>query len=238
MRLQKSAAQIADILGQFWRENLTESSRTSLVTPGRERPRELTAINKSPTALATRYRNGNLFWIDTRKTSCMRTIAIPFLNLGDQASAQPVDKSPAEIWGPRFALLVLLIWVAAFAIGFTASLAMLTAIGFAAAITGLRSPIVGLLGIGLLCTLESYTRAYLMTGGLLRFHTFNYWLLIVMVIGAPLVLRRNDPHSRLLQLYSIVLMLGLLFSPDPMSGVSHILNIVTMFGLLVYFLRG
>jgi hypothetical protein len=141
-------------------------------------------------------------------------------------------------WGLGFAGLVTVVTVCGLAAGLKAALVLLTAAGFAAAVLGVFWPVPGLLGIGILCTIDSLTRVYLMKGNLLRWNTFNYWLLLVMLLSLPLLMRLRDPHSRVLQALLLLLVAELSFSPDVKLGMLHVLNGGVMFGLLVYLLRG
>jgi O-antigen ligase len=109
--------------------------------------------------------------------------------------------------------------------------------GFAAAVVGLWKPPLGVLGVATLCTLDAVSRIYLLTGGLLRWNTFNYWLLFVMLLQIGWLVRLRDPQIRLLQVFIALLTVELVFSQDLMGGVQHILNLATVFGLLVYFRR-
>lgn len=153
------------------------------------------------------------------------------------SSIQGVEKTSTELWGQRFVVAILIIWASAFVIGFMPALGILAALGFASAVVGLRCPFIGLIGVGILCTISSPMRIYLMTGGFLRWNTFNYWLLVVMVLAAPMLLRRTDPHTRLLQAIIVFLLVGLTITPSMLSGIQSILRFVVAFGLLVYFGR-
>jgi O-antigen ligase len=148
-----------------------------------------------------------------------------------------VALSPAAIWGTCLIVLSVCVWAAGFVVGFPVALSVLTLTGFAAAIVGLRWPVLGLLGVSMLCTLDPITRNLLLVGGLLRFNTFNYWLLVVILLGSPLLLRLKDPQTRIMQAFLAVLGLGLLITPDLYRGVLHVLSVFTMLGLLVYFIR-
>lgn len=154
--------------------------------------------------------------------------------LSDTPVQQPAASS-ARYWGQRLLAVVILTWGASFVVGVEAALVVLTIVGFGAAIAGLRNPALGLLGIGILCTIDSPARALLLTGGLLRFNTFNYWLLIVMILSIPFLLRLKDPQTRLLQAFILLMGLQLAVTTGRVGGVFAILNIVTLFGLLVYF---
>jgi len=161
-----------------------------------------------------------------------RTAVLPL----SRSQTRPV-RPPAAIWGKRLALLSAAVWAAGLAIGFERSLLVLTLVGFAAAITGVGRPALGLLGVGMLCTLDSISRAYLLTGGLWRWNTFNYWLLVVMLLSLPFLFHLRDLQTRLVQGMLLLLIIGLLFSPEPRTGLQDVLNVVTLFGIMVYFAR-
>lgn len=146
-------------------------------------------------------------------------------------------KRSAKYWGKRFSILILLGWAAGFLIGFQSSLAMLTAVALAAAVAGLRWPPIGLFGIGMLCTMDALMRVFLMTGGLFRWNTLNFWLLVVMLGFSPFLLRLADIQVRLFEVFILLLVIELAVSPEPSFGVLHILNIVILFGLIIYFAR-
>ena len=138
-------------------------------------------------------------------------------------------------WGRLFVIVMVVVWGAGFALGFERSLTALVAICLVAAIAGLWQPTIGLLGVAVLCALDTPARVYLLAGGLLRFNTFNYWLLVVMAISFPFLLRVRDIHSRLLQLLVVVLVVELFITSNLVFGLQHVLNIAAPFALLVYF---
>jgi hypothetical protein len=139
-------------------------------------------------------------------------------------------------WGLRITIVVTVVWGLGWLMGFVWALGVLTAGAFAAAIAGRRHPVVGLLGVSLLCTMDAPMRHYLLTtGGLLRWNTLNYWLLIVVLTSVPLIERMNDVQSRLLKLFLVVMAAGLVFTPSLELGIQHMLGIASIFGLLVYF---
>jgi hypothetical protein len=80
-------------------------------------------------------------------------------------------------------------------------------------------------------------RIYALTGGLFRWNTFNYWLVLVMLLGYPMLVRQRDLSTRTLQLLIAYLAVQLLWSPDLRAGVQHLLGAVSFFGILVYFIR-
>lgn len=160
------------------------------------------------------------------------------LNLEVPASREMVAaRSASAVWGARLVVLIVALWGLGVIAGFKAALGLLVALGFLLAGSGLFVPAVGLYGVTMLATLDAPSRVYLMGGGLLRWNSFNYWLLLVMAVGLPCLLRCRDPHTRLLQLFITLLLAEIPLSPELTPGVLHALNVVTMFGLLIYFRR-
>ena len=141
-------------------------------------------------------------------------------------TSERIEKSPTATWGKFLVLLIILAWTSSFVVGFENSLMFLTLLGFVGAVVGLRFPFIGLLGIGMLSTLDAITRFMLTDGGFLRWNSLNYWLIVVIILYLPFILRLIDPHSRILQVFSLLLGLGLLISSGMMEGVQDILHIV------------
>lgn len=140
-------------------------------------------------------------------------------------------------WGIFFIFCTAACTGLALVAGFKTGLTCMTAIGFLAAILGLYRPAVGLIGISILCTLDTLDRAILFTGGLFPWNTLNYWLLVVMFLSIAFMMKLNDPQSRLLELGVIILLFGLLFTPVLVDGIETTLNVATFFGILAYFSR-
>lgn len=145
--------------------------------------------------------------------------------------------NPYDYWGARLTLAVACVWICGVFIGFSQALTLLVACGFVGLLVGLCWPFVGALSVGLLCTLDAVTRVYLMSGGLLRWNTFNYVLLGVIILAAPALIRRRDLHTWSFVCLIVLLFAQLAYSSDTKRGVLHILNGVSMFGLLAYFIR-
>jgi hypothetical protein len=158
------------------------------------------------------------------------------LHLG--ATARSAGQPAAEYWGVRIIVVILFVWAASFVIGFRSGVEALTLVGFGAALIGIRGqPVIGILGIGILCTLDPFMQTWLMRGGILRYNSLNYFLIIVILLSISFVLRLGDPHTRLLQLFLLLLGLELAISPSVGIGIIDVLSIVVLFGLLVYFAR-
>jgi hypothetical protein len=143
----------------------------------------------------------------------------------------------ADKWGIFFSLCAVACTALSFVAGFKTGFALMTAIAFVAAIVGLYRPAIGLLGISMLCTMDTLDRALLFTGGMFPWNTLNYWLLVVMFLSMAFLLRLSDPQSRFLELAVILLLFGLLFTPVMEDGLETSLNVVTFFGILYYFSR-
>lgn len=140
-------------------------------------------------------------------------------------------------WTKRLALFSIVIWGLGFLNGFEFSLAILFAVGFFLAIAGLRYPLLGLLAVGILSTLDAPARHYLLSGGLFRWNSFNYWLAIVTILHVPFLLRLRNGQARLLEFFAGWMLLQLLITPDLTNGVLHVLNFSAIFGLSIYFVK-
>ncbi len=146
-------------------------------------------------------------------------------------------RSVASVWGQSLVVLILLIWGSGLLVGFESALAVLTITSLAAIVAGLARPILGVFGLGMWSTLDAAARVFLLTGGLWRWNTFNYWLLAVMLLSLPFLLRLRDLQSRILEAFLVLLGLELAISSDRLLGAQHVLGIAVLFGLLVYFTR-
>ena len=143
----------------------------------------------------------------------------------------------SQRWGPWLAALVGVVSAAGFVAGFSASVTILTLLGFAAAFAGIWMPGLGLFGVAILSTIDPLTRVYLMSGGLLRWNSFNYLLLLVMFIVLPRVLKLHDIHTMLLACFTLLMAVHLTFTPALDVGLYNILNVLAAFGLLIFHLR-
>lgn len=140
-------------------------------------------------------------------------------------------------WGPISIALIVLGWAVTPVAGFETSLLILTLMGFAALFAGLRYPALGLFGIMILCILDAPARVYLLTGGLLRWNTLNYWLILMMVLYVPFLMRLRDVHSLTLITFIALLTVEVVISPDITNGIQNVLGISSVIGMLIYFVR-
>lgn len=154
---------------------------------------------------------------------------------------QPIRRRPAAtLWGTSYLAFTLLSFVVGVAFGFPATIAMLVFASFMAAIVGLRWRTLGLLGIGVLCTLDAPARMLLgdsAVGAFWRWNSFNYLLVAIFLPFAPSLLRLRDPHSRLLWLFIALVGAQLVLSGEWTDGTQHVLGILSVFGLLIYVYR-
>jgi hypothetical protein len=149
-------------------------------------------------------------------------------------------KQPAEAvqeWGPFLAGLSILAWAISLLAGFNVGLEILSIAGLVASLAGFSRPSVGLLGVGLLATLDPATRSFLMSGGILRSNTFNYLLLAATVLFLPMLLKRSGTPALILQVLLALLLVQLVFSSDVAAGMQQVLNAAACLGLMVYFHR-
>ena len=136
-------------------------------------------------------------------------------------------------WGPVTCLFVVLVWAVSPFVGFSVALTILTMFGFLALLLGVFRPTLGLVGVTILCVLDGPSRVYLLTGGPLRWNTFNYCLLLVMVLYVPFLVRLRDRHSVTLFAFIGLLFVDLSISRELSEGIQHILGIITIFGILI-----
>lgn len=147
------------------------------------------------------------------------------------------SKSGVEIWAKFFVLLSIVSWGITPVIGIKNVVTILALAGFVLTMTGIRKPSVGLIGISVLCTLDPLTRDFVLTGGILRWNSLNYWLLLVMVFYSSLLVRLDNLQTRLLTLFLMVMGISLLVTQNFENGLQNIMAIMITFGILVYFVR-
>jgi len=140
----------------------------------------------------------------------------------------------APLWAPLLVAAIALVWSATSVVGFVEALALLWTIGLGLAAVGLRYPRLGLVGIGLLCSLHGFAAPLLLRGGLWRWNTVNYLLFVMTFLFWPYLLGVGKSQSRVLLALIALLGLEILLSPDPQDGIQHVFSVVAVFGLLVY----
>jgi O-antigen ligase len=164
-------------------------------------------------------------------------VAAPAADGHESDSSSSAADSVADHYGPHFVSFILLTWAAGVGIGFESALVVLVLASFLLCVIGFRSPVLGLIGIAALCTLEPMAGALVFTGGLLRWNTVNYWLLILLIVFSPFVFRLTNPHSRFLKALVALMALEVLISPDVVTGTQQVIDCAVPFAMLVYFTR-
>lgn len=162
----------------------------------------------------------------------MRVLARPVL-----LRPRPIRPSPIVSWAKAWIVVILAASGGGLVFGIGRALMLLAALGFAGAVAGLRWRPLGLLSVGVLCAVDPMVRLLLMSGGLLRFNTLNYILLLAVLLNSQTLLRWRNGQLRLLVVLIGILTLGLLFSSGREAGVQHVLNLVSLLGILVYIRR-
>jgi O-antigen ligase len=150
--------------------------------------------------------------------------------LGDRATS-------LDVWTRGLLLVIATAWAASVIVGLMPVLEVLTLVGFGTALIGLRLPAVGILGIGMLCTLDAVSRLFVLTGGLLRWNTFNYLLVAAAVLFLPYLRTVSRGQLALLLSFTALLALELTISAEPALGVQHLLGLLALFGLLALLAR-
>jgi O-antigen ligase len=147
------------------------------------------------------------------------------------------QESATTAWEWVLVGVIVLVWSTTVVVDFRVALTLLMAVGFVVAGLGLRYARLGVLGIGMLCTLNEIAAPLLLSGGLWRWNTLSYWLLLVALLFFPYVLALGQLQSRILLPFIVLLALEILLSPDALDGIQHVFAIAAVFGLLVYFRR-
>jgi O-antigen ligase len=148
-------------------------------------------------------------------------------------------KSNAHVWGPFFAIMVALIWSSSLIVGFGTAVAMIAALGFAGALLGFRWPGLGLFSVGILAGHDNLIRVCLADGStFFRENTFNYFLLLTVLIYGYRLFSRRDPHTWWLMGIIALLTVELYMSPGMRYGVPHVMNSIAGLGFILIFLRG
>jgi O-antigen ligase len=167
----------------------------------------------------------------------MTTVAIRPIDQAGRQSRYPTREQIVARWGWFICLSTLGAWATSAVLPFTFALAMSSVVAASAAVLGLRYPVLGLLGIGILCALDSILGPLLLQGGFLRWSTINYWLVGVAFLFAPLLVRERGLPALFLALLVAWLGIGLLLTPDLMAGLTQMSALVVVLGLVVYFRR-
>lgn len=139
--------------------------------------------------------------------------------------------------GLAWIALVLATFAASPFVGLERSVALLAAASYATLPLLRRWPTLALLGVATLCTLEPLTTSLLLTGGLLRWNTFNYVLLAIALVNLLPLVRASGWHELAALAFVGLLVLQLPLGADPREGMQTVLAVLALFGLLAILLR-
>ena len=154
-----------------------------------------------------------------------------------ESDAPSFSDGPLDKAGTLLTAAAALGFIAAFFVGFSAALGLVAIAGLCALVMLPRSAGVGLLGMGLLCTIEVPMRVLLFDSPILRYNTFNYILAALALFMAPDLLRMRDGQSRYLAAFVVTIALQLLPSTNRYLGLVTVLEVSTAFALLGCFMR-
>jgi O-antigen ligase len=146
----------------------------------------------------------------------------------------PAVAQMVRIGGP----LLLVVWLAGFALGFETSLGIVSALAMLAAVAGFKYPTLGVVGVSVLCSIDGLMRFFLMSGGWLRWNTLNYLFLLAVALCFKTTKKLTDTHTKILALLVFQMALQMLVTPDPETGMHTMLSVVSSFGILVFFVQG
>lgn len=166
-----------------------------------------------------------------RSAASLGTIAQPETARIPAVTDRSLRSPDGEFQGRAYVVAIVAISAVTPVVGFQRWASLLAAIGFACAVAGLRRPGLGLLGIGTLCTLDPLISTIVFSDGLLPWNTFNYYLLLVAILWAPLLLRRSELPLRIIQACAALLALELLISQSRPRGAQDFLGMFAVFGL-------
>jgi hypothetical protein len=160
--------------------------------------------------------------------------------------ATPIE---GTLWRSRYAtlsaraawalpLVVAALWLSSFVVGWTTALASLLLLSAAVTLAGFRNPPWGLVGISMLATLDSVARVFIYTGGILRWNTLAYWLLLVVPVFWRDLRRAWGWILTLGALFIGLMAVEIIGSPAPDRGLEHVLGASVLFGMAAYAVRG
>lgn len=143
--------------------------------------------------------------------------------------------STVDHWGWPAIAFVMAVWSAGLALGFDAAVWILTVVGFAASALGLWLPALGLVGIGMLCVLDPFSKDLLPASGLFPWNALDYWLLLVAALHVRRLAGEFPLPMRFLLGLGLVVTAQLIYSGNLEDGIQHAVGLLSTFGLLVYF---
>jgi len=140
-------------------------------------------------------------------------------------------------WGKALLATTVLAWAVGFFTDFTYGLSIIAIGGFIAVFYGLKNPAIGLLAIGILCTIDAVARVFLSLGGLFRYNTLNFFLIAVAAANVFRLLQSRFIFVKILMVFVVLLIVQLMYSTDLDDGSQQVFAVSSFLGLVVLVAR-
>jgi O-antigen ligase len=134
-------------------------------------------------------------------------------------------------------LAISMIWSVSLLVGFQFGLLLVSLLALSIAIAGLKRSFIGMLGIGMLATLDPLSRGLLADEGIWRWNTFNYLLISIAIFSANSIFKKATLQHWVLLLFVSLLALELAITEDFGNGVQQLLGAVSAFGFVAYLIK-
>ena len=143
---------------------------------------------------------------------------------------------------PRFRhktliLAISAVWLLSVIFGYQSALLVASILGLLVAIAGFNRPFVGMLGLGMLATLDPITRGLLADDGIWRWNTFNYLLLAIALFSLNSLFKKTSIQHGFLLVLVLLLALELPISEDFANGWQQLLGVASAFGFAAYLIK-
>ncbi len=134
----------------------------------------------------------------------------------------------------RILIVFIGIWLIAFFVDFTTAINIIGFFAFIGLIFGIKYRLWGLFSLFLLVILDPLLRVFVLQGGLLRWNTLNYWLLIITIVNIRTISRNWYHGLKFYFVWLLILLFQLSYSQNLLFGSQSLLYILSFFGLYIY----
>jgi hypothetical protein len=129
------------------------------------------------------------------------------------------------------------IWSTSLLWGYQLGLLLVSLLAVLIAVVGFNRPFLGMLGIGMLATLDPVSRGLLGDEGIWRWNTFNYLLVAIALLSANSVFKKATLQHWILLEFALLLALDLLMTEDLENGLQQLLGAASAFGFVAYLIK-
>lgn len=135
-----------------------------------------------------------------------------------------------------FAIAGFLFAALGFLLGFSVFITMAAFASLLGVFLGLayNNPILGFLSITVLLVLDPMIRGYVLVGGLFRWNTINYWLIVFTIANSKLLLNNLTRHLKAVIAFILLIFIQLAYTNDFENGILSILGIFSIIALYTY----